>query len=82
MATSQHHKKFCKELSYEEKMLILLRDELYSGSWERMLRDLEDRLHSRPYIFKLASRIHDDIKRIKKLRDYEQKYVINLANFL
>ena len=76
------HKKFCDSLSPEEKMLVILRDELYDGSWDKMLLDLKDRLKGKPYIFKLVNRIQDDITRIEKLRDYEQKNSINLSEFV
>jgi hypothetical protein len=76
------HIKFCKSLTKDERILIAIRDELYNNSWERMLEDLEDRLRGRPYIFKLTSRIRDDIKRIKKLKSYEEKHNVNLADFL
>jgi hypothetical protein len=76
------HKKFCASLTTDERMLIALRDELYSGSWDQMLKDLQERLKGRPYIFKLATRIEEDIARIQKLRDYEKKNNLNLAEQL
>ena len=63
-------------------MLITLRDDLYAGSWDQMLKDLKDRLNNKPYIFKLVNRIQDDISRIAKLGDYEKKHRINLADHL
>ena len=63
-------------------MLVSLRDELYEGSWDQMLKDLKDRLEGKPYIFKLVNRISADIQRIEKLRDYEKKHRINLADYL
>lgn len=63
-------------------MLVQLREELYSSSWDRMLADLQDRLKGRPYIFKLVNRIQDDITRIEKLRDYEKQNNVNLAAFI
>ena len=63
-------------------MLVSLRDELYDGSWEQMLKDLKDRLEGKPYIFKLVNRISADIQRIEKLREYEKKHRINLADYL
>lgn len=75
------HQKYYESLKLEEKMLITLRDELYGGSWERMLNDLTARLKGRPYIYKLVHRIQEDIKRIKKLREYEVKHKINLADY-
>jgi hypothetical protein len=79
---SAQHEKFTSALTPEEKMLITLRDELYGGSWDRMLQDLRERLRGRPYIFKLVNRIQDDIERIEKLQDYEKKNGIDLAEFL
>lgn len=79
---SSAHQKWCDALPPEEIMLVRLREELYSGSWERMLADLKDRLKGRPYIFKLVNRIQDDISRIEKLQDYEKKHNVNLAEFL
>lgn len=76
------HKAYFSGLSQEEKMLLILRDELYEGSWEKMRRDLEDRLNGRPYIFKLVHRIEEDLTRIEKLQSYELKHDINLATFL
>ena len=62
-------------------MLVTLRDELYDGSWDRMLEDLRDRLTGKPYIFKLVNRIQDDISRIEKISVYEAKHKINLADY-
>lgn len=76
------HKKFCASLTADERLLVTLRDELYAGSWDEMTKDLQERLHGRPYIFKLATRIQDDISRIEKLREYERKHGLNLADFL
>jgi hypothetical protein len=74
--------KWVDALPPEELMLVKLREELYSSSWDRMLADLKDRLKGRPYIFKLVNRIQDDIARIEKLQDYEKKNNVNLAEFL
>ncbi len=76
------HKEFIKSLTQQDRMLITLRDELYFGSWERMLNDLKDRLRGRPYIFKLVNRIEEDIKRIEKLQNYESQHGINLSECL
>ena len=76
------HHRFVESLTPEEKMLITLRDELYFGSWEKMLQDLKDRLKGRPYIFKLVHRIEEDIERIEKLQQYELKESVNLGDYL
>jgi hypothetical protein len=76
------HEEYCARLSPDERTLIVLRDEIYTGSWDLMLGDLRDRLEGKPYIFKLVNRIQDDIQRIEKLRDYEKKNRVNLADYL
>lgn len=76
------HEDYCARLSADERTLIVLRDEIYNGSWDLMLGDLRDRLEGKPYIFKLVNRIQDDIQRIEKLRDYEKKNRVNLADYL
>lgn len=76
------HEKFVAGLTADERMLITMRDELYDGSWEQMLKDLKDRLKGKPYIFKLVNRIQDDMQRIDKLSEYEKKHKVNLASYL
>ena len=80
MGNSQHQK-YYSSLSSDEQMLVTLRDELYDGSWDKMLEDLRDRLTGKPYIFKLVNRIQDDISRIEKISAYEAKHKINLADY-
>ena len=75
------HPSYYDSLSEESKMLLVLRDELYMGSWERMQDDLKNRLKGRPYIFKLVNRIEEDLERIEALRSYEEKHKINLRDF-
>lgn len=58
----------------------MIRDELYAGSWDEMLKDLEARLQAKPYVFKLATRIEDDLVRIRKMRDFENKHHLNLKD--
>lgn len=71
---------FVETLSSEERMLVVLKRELYEGSWDEMAADLQARLDGRPYIFKLAHRIEDDLGRIKKLRAYETSHGVDLSN--
>jgi len=63
-------------------MLIVLKSQLYGSSWEPMLDDLRNRLDGRPYIFKLASRIQDDIDRIEKMQKFEKDYGIDLTDYV
>ena len=73
---------FVSQLADEERMLVLLQKELYDGSWRAMLEDLNNRLDGKPYIFKLANRIRDDIERIHKLRAFEEENDVRLADFV
>ena len=73
---------FVMQLAEEDRMLILLQRELYEGSWDAMLADLRNRLEGRPYIFKLANRIHDDIERIGKLQAFEKEHDIHLTDYV
>ncbi len=66
-------------LSEEHKMLLALKVHLYGGSWEPMLDDLRNRLAGKPYIFKLAHRIEDDIKRIEQMQEFEAEHRVDLA---
>ena len=60
-------------------MLVVLKRELYEGSWDDMEADLRARLEGRPYIFKLASRITEDLERIARLRAFEAEHGVDLA---
>ncbi len=73
---------FVSGLSEEHQMLIVLKSQLYGSSWEPMLDDLRNRLDGRPYIFKLASRIQDDVDRIEKMQKFEKDYGIDLADYV
>ena len=75
-------REFVKKMTSEERTLLVIRDELYGGLWDEMLRDLEARLQAKPYVFKLATRIEDDVVRIRKLRDFEQEHNINLKDYI
>jgi hypothetical protein len=73
---------FIAGLSDEHRMLVILKAQLYGGTWEPMLDDLQNRLDGKPYIFKLANRIKDDIKRIEQMRKFEQEHNIDLAEYV
>jgi len=78
----QRAAEFVAGLSEEEIMLLRLRDELYDGRWDAMLADLNDRLQGKPYVFKLAHRIQDDIERIERLNRFERQYSVDLAKYI
>ncbi len=73
---------FVKNLTEEQRMLIVLKAQLYGGSWEPMLDDLRNRLAGKPYIFKLANRIQDDIERIERISAFEAANNVNLADYV
>jgi len=73
---------FVNSLSEEQRMLVVLKAQLYGGSWEPMLDDLRNRLEGKPYIFKLANRIQDDIERIEQMSRFEAEHEINLADYV
>lgn len=72
---------YINRLSKEHRMLVVLKKELYGGQWEPMLDDLRNRLEGKPYIFKLVSRIQDDIERIQEMRDFEKQNRLDLADY-
>lgn len=73
---------FVAGLSEEHRMLIVLKAELYDRSWEPMLDDLRNRLSGKPYIFKLASRIQEDIERIEQMQNFEAARNIDLCDYV
>jgi len=79
---SDEVREFTRSLSGEDRTLIVIRDELYGGLWDEMVRDLEARLAAKPYVFKLATRIEDDIVRIRRLREFEQGHGVNLKDYV
>jgi hypothetical protein len=75
-------RQFVLSMPSEEKMLVVLKRELYEGSWDEMVADLQARLDGRPYIFKLAHRIADDLERIARLREFEQSHGVDLCDYV
>jgi len=81
-ANSKVVRDFVNSLSDEHRMLVVLKAQLYDNTWEPMLDDLRNRLDGKPYIFKLANRIEDDIKRIEQMQKFEAKHNIDLADYV
>lgn len=73
---------FVNGLSEEHRMLVVLKSQLYGRTWEPMLDDLRNRLKGKPYIFKLANRIQDDIDRIEQMAEFEAEHNIDLADYI
>lgn len=81
-SAEERARQFVATLSEEDIMLLRLRDELYDGRWDAMLADLNDRLQGKPFVFKLAHRIQDDIERIERLNRFERQNNVDLAKFI
>jgi hypothetical protein len=75
-------REYVGRLSDEHRMLVVLKGQLYGGSWEPMLDDLRNRLVGKPYIFKLVNRIKDDIERIEEMRRFEAEHHIDLVEYV
>ena len=73
---------FVRGLAETERIALIVRDELYGGSWENMRTDLEARAARKPYVFKLAGRIEDDLTAVDKLSAFEDRLNVNLAEYL
>ena len=73
---------FVAQLTQEDRMLLQLKTELYDGSWKAMQQDLSNRLEGKPYIFKLANRIRDDISRIEMLQSFEKMHQVSLSEYV
>ena len=76
------HQRYFDELSIEEQHLVAIKGLLYEGSWEEMLSDLHARKVGKPHIFKLETRIDDDLERISKLSSYEEREGVDLTEYL
>ena len=74
--------RFVEGMTREERMLVVLKRELYESSWDEMEADLKARLGGQPYIFKLAHRIADDLERIERLRDFERRCGADLSDYV
>ena len=81
-AVSKAVSNYVSSLSEEYQLLVTLKSQLYSGKWESMLDDLRNRLSGKPYIFKLAHRIEDDVERIEEMIEFETEHNIDLADYV
>lgn len=73
---------FARGLAETERIALIVRDELFGGSWENMRKDLEARAAGRPYVFRLASRIDEDLKAVAKLGAFERRRKVDLSDYL
>jgi hypothetical protein len=73
---------FARGLLPADRTFLAVRDELYGGSWDDVERDLRARLAGKPYIFKLATKIEEDLERIARLRRFEAEHGVDLRRVL
>jgi hypothetical protein len=73
---------FVRSLPLEDRVLVDARDELYGGAWDELERDLRARLAGKPFIFKLATKIEEDLGRIERLRRFEAARGVDLGEVL
>lgn len=76
------HETFFRSLPSEEKHLVALRDYLYEGSWDEIVVDLVARKEGKPYVYKLETRIDEDLERIQRLAAYEKAHGVDLGRYL
>jgi hypothetical protein len=73
---------FVRRLEPYERVLVELKDALYEGSWERVLRDLRGRQAGQPYVYKLSQTISRDIAAIERMQAYERQQGVDLSRLL
>ena len=73
---------FIGRLEPYERVLLDLKDQLYEGSWERILADLRARLDNKPYIYKLSQTIARDVAAIERMKSYEMRQKVSLSKLL
>lgn len=68
-------------LTDEQRMLVMIRDTLYEGSWGDFMHDLQARRDSKPHVFDivpasdtLRATICAHLAQIAQLRSWEQKH--------
>ena len=81
-AADERIRQFVSSMPGEERMLVVLKRELYEGSWDEMTADLKARMEGRPYIFKLANRIAEDLERIGRLSEFERRNRVDLCDYV
>ena len=82
MVAADELETYARALPMEDRTFLAVRDELYGGSWAEVEADLQARLVGKPYIFKLATTIKEDLERIARLKRFEDEHGVNLGELL
>jgi len=70
---------FMRDLAHEDLVLLDVRDELYGGDWGELEADLRARHAGKPHIFRLMTKIEEDLTRLETLRSYEAARQVDLG---
>ena len=70
---------FLRGAALEDRVLLDVRDELYAGDWGELEQDLRARLLGKPHIFRLMSKIEEDLRRLETLRSFEEANRVDLG---
>lgn len=81
-AFDEETERYARSLAPADRAFLALRDELYGGAWDDIERDLRARLAGKPYIFRLASKIEEDLERIARLKRFEEEHGVDLREVL
>jgi hypothetical protein len=76
------HEAYFRALPREDVQLLALREVLYDGSWDELIKDLQARKEGKPYVYKLQLRIEEDLDRIERLRAYEVEHGVSLGKLV
>jgi len=56
-----------------DAMLISIRNSVYGGDWEPMIKHLKQNILTTSYMIKLANKMRDDLNRIDGLMELEEE---------
>lgn len=73
---------FVKQMKEFELVLIDLKEILYEGSWDRITMDLRNARDEKPHVYRLSHAIDRDLKAIERLKAFEEKHHVSLAQLL
>jgi hypothetical protein len=75
-------REFLATLDDRDRMLLDVLDVLYVGRWEDLVEDLQAARDGRPYVFKVAEHIEDDLKRVRRMHEAEKIFSVRLKSLL
>jgi len=73
---------FVRQMKEFEHVLVDLKELLYEGSWDRITTDLRNARDHKPHVYRLSHAIERDLKAIERLKAFEEKHNVSLAQVL